>query len=63
MLFLEKTLLRIKTEKGMSGVLVALFLVIIGVGLVTGVNALLSEKTNDVKGRLNNTYTNVVSDL
>ena len=34
---------RIKSQKGMSGVLVALLLVIVGVGLVAGVNTYVSS--------------------
>ncbi|MEN4046499.1 MULTISPECIES: hypothetical protein [Sulfurimonas] len=38
---------RIKSQKGMSGVLVALLLVIVGVGLVAGLNTYMSSaKTN-----------------
>jgi len=37
---------RIKSQKGMSGVLVALLLVVVGVGLVAGVNSYLAgQKT------------------
>ncbi len=34
---------RVKSQKGMSGVLVALLLVIVGVGLVAGVNAFMTS--------------------
>lgn len=34
---------RIKSQKGMSGVLVALLLVIVGVGLVAGLNTYMSS--------------------
>lgn len=33
---------RIKSQKGMSGVLVALLLVIVGVGLVAGINTFMT---------------------
>ena len=43
---LKKLFGRIKSQKGMSGVLVALLLVVAGVGLVAGVNTYLgSAKT------------------
>ena len=45
---------RIKSQKGMSGVLVALLLVIVGVGLVAGVNAYLTGAKNDIQNSANN---------
>ena len=43
---MNKFFKRIKSQKGMSGVLVALLLVIVGVGLVAGVNTYMgSAKT------------------
>ena len=54
---------RLKSQKGMSGVLVALLLVIVGVGLVAGVStfmgdaktALLKEAKANVNNELNAT--------
>ena len=43
---LKNLLGRLKSQRGMSGVLVALLLVVVGVGLVAGVNTYLSgQKT------------------
>jgi Flp pilus assembly pilin Flp len=39
---------RLKSQKGMSGVLVALLLVIVGVGLVAGVNSYLNAEKNKI---------------
>jgi len=39
---------RIKSQKGMSGVLVALLLVIVGVGLVAGVNTFMTKAKTDI---------------
>ena len=39
---------RVKATKGMSGVLVALLLVIVGVGLVAGVNTYMKSAVNTV---------------
>ena len=40
---LKNILRRIKVQKGMSGVLVALMLVVVGVGLVAGVSTYLTD--------------------
>ncbi|QOP44350.1 hypothetical protein FJR45_10490 [Sulfurimonas sediminis] len=39
---------RIKSQKGMSGVLVALLLVIVGVGLVAGLNTYMSSAKSNI---------------
>ena len=49
MQFLKAFLKRLKSQKGMSGIIIALLLVIVGVGLVAGVNAFMQEKTTDVQ--------------
>ena len=44
---MKKFFKRIKSQKGISGVLVALLLVIVGVGLVAGINTYMgSAKSN-----------------
>ena len=44
---MNKFFKRIKSQKGISGVLVALLLVIVGVGLVAGINTYMdSAKSN-----------------
>jgi len=63
MKFLTNLKKRLKSQKGMSGVIVALLLVVIGVGLVAGVNTLLSDKTNDLKDKVNAQYTNATKGL
>ena len=40
---------RIKSQKGMSGVLVALLLVIVGVGLVAGINSYMQGASQDIQ--------------
>ena len=40
---------RLKSQKGMSGVLIAMLLVVVGVGLVAGVNSFMTG--NDTKIR------------
>ena len=43
---MKKFLGRLKSQKGLSGVLVALLLVVVGVGLVAGINTYLDgQKT------------------
>ncbi len=40
---------RIKSQKGLSGVLVALLLVVVGVGLVAGVNTYLDGQKTTIQ--------------
>ena len=44
---------RLKSQKGMSGVLVALLLVIVGVGLVAGVNKYMKGASNTIQNSAN----------
>ncbi len=53
---------RVKSQKGMSGVLVALLLVLIGVGLVMGVNSFMQDSKNTIIKDANQTITNTVTD-
>jgi len=58
---LKKLFGRVKSQKGMSGVLVAMLLVVVGVGLVAGVSSfmkdskdkLLSEAVANMNSELN----------
>jgi len=45
---------RIKSQKGMSGVLVALLLVMVGVGLVAGVKTFMDDNKNDIQNAAQN---------
>ena len=45
---LNKFLKRIKCQKGMSGVLVALLLVMVGVGLVAGISKFMDDNKNNI---------------
>lgn len=45
---MKKILSRVKSQKGMSGVLVALLLVIVGVGLVAGVSTFMNQAKDDL---------------
>jgi len=46
---MNKLFKRIKSQKGMSGVLVALLLVIVGVGLVAGVQTFMSGASTKIQ--------------
>ncbi|MFT7860544.1 MAG: hypothetical protein ABXS93_06380 [Sulfurimonas sp.] len=46
---MKKIFKRLKSQKGMSGVLVALLLVIVGVGLVAGVQTYMTGASNDIQ--------------
>ena len=52
---------RIKSQKGMSGVLVALLLVIVGVGLVAGVNTYMKSASNNIQAAADNAVTNAIA--
>ncbi|MDD5717745.1 MAG: hypothetical protein PHW64_08055 [Sulfuricurvum sp.] len=45
---LKNLVARIKSQKGMSGVLVAVLLVVVGVGLVAGLNTYMTKAKNNV---------------
>ena len=45
---MKKFFKRLKSQKGMSGVLVALLLVVVGVGLVAGVNKFMTDAKDDM---------------
>lgn len=49
MKFFENLKKRLQGQKGMSGVIVALLLVVIGVGLVAGINTFMQGKVTDVQ--------------
>jgi len=55
---IKNFLKRVKAQKGMSGVLVALLLVIVGVGLVAGINTFLKTEVDNIQS----SATNAVSD-
>lgn len=44
---------RVKSQKGMSGVLVALLLVIVGVGLIAGVNTYMKSASATIQTSAN----------
>lgn len=46
---LKKVLKRLKSQRGISGVLVALLLVVVGVGLVAGVSTFLSNNKDKIQ--------------
>lgn len=52
---------RLKSQKGMSGVLVALLLVIVGVGLVAGVNIYMKGASNNIQLAADNAVTNAIN--
>ena len=65
---LKKIFGRVKSQKGMSGVLVAMLLVVVGVGLVAGVSTFMTNAKTDIQkaagesiygsGDINNTTSN-----
>jgi Flp pilus assembly pilin Flp len=50
---------RVKSQKGMSGVLVALLLVIVGAGLVAGVSTFMSDTKDKLITDANTTIYNI----
>ena len=46
---MKKAFKRLRSQQGMSGILVTLLLVIVGVGLVAGVNAYMQGASTDVQ--------------
>ena len=54
---LKKFLSRLKSEKGMSGVLVALLLVIVGVGLVAGIQTYMQGASTTIQTSANTAIT------
>lgn len=45
---MKKIFKRLKSQKGMSGVLVALLLVVVGVGLVAGINTFMTDSKDRI---------------
>jgi len=52
---------RLKSQKGMSGVLVALLLVIVGVGLVAGLNTFMDGQKSAIEQDVNSTIQNILN--
>ncbi len=52
---------RIKSQKGMSGVLVALLLVIVGVGLVAGINSYMNQASLDIQAGADTAITKAIT--
>lgn len=59
----KKFLSRIKCQKGMSGVLIAVLLVVVGVGLVAGVKTYMDTSMNTVKDKGNNAINSATGNL
>ncbi len=57
---LKNLLGRLKSQKGMSGVLVALLLVVVGVGLVAGVNSYLTGQKTRIQTSATGKITNAL---
>lgn len=57
----KKIVNRIKSQKGMSGVLVTLLLVIVGVGLVAGVSTFMTDAKNTLITDANTSITNAIA--
>lgn len=58
---MKKALRRLKSDKGMSGILVALLLVIVGVGLVAGVNTFMTTQSSTVQTSAETAITDAVN--
>ena len=52
---------RIKSQKGMSGVLVALLLVIVGVGLIAGINTYMKGASKKIQNEANTSINNAIT--
>ena len=52
---------RIKSQKGMSGVLVALLLVMVGVGLVAGIQTWMEGAKNDITDKANTSIATAIA--
>jgi len=52
---------RLKSQKGMSGVLVALLLVIVGVGLVAGVSSFMNTQSSAIQTSAGTAITNATT--
>jgi hypothetical protein len=52
---------RVKSQRGMSGVLVALLLVIVGVGLVAGINAFLQGASTTIQNEANTSINSAIT--
>lgn len=50
---MKKIFKRLKSQKGMSGVLVALLLVVVGVGLVAGVQTFMDDAKTEIMNEAN----------
>ena len=57
---LKKLFKRSKSQKGMSGVLVALLLVVIGVGLVAGINSFLTTNMTNIQQEAQDSINNAL---
>ena len=45
---------RIKSQKGLSGVMIALLLVVVGIGVVAGTNIWINGQKNSIQNMANN---------
>ena len=62
MKFLTNLKKRLKSQKGMSGVIVALLLVVIGVGLVAGINTFMTQKVAAVQTAADTAIQSAITD-
>ncbi len=58
---MKKFFNRLKSQKGMSGVLVALLLVIVGVGLVAGIQTFMTTQSGNIQTSANTAITNATT--
>lgn len=58
---MKKVFKRFKSQKGMSGVLVALLLVIVGVGLVAGVQTFMSSASQQIQTDANTSINSAIT--
>jgi len=59
--FTRHLIARIRSKKALSGVIIALLLVLIGVGLVAGIGAWLSSTKSDIVSDANSTIHQVIN--
>ncbi len=57
---LKRFFKRFRSQKGLSGVMIALLLVLIGVGLVAGINVWLTGQKNNIMTKANTAINNAM---
>jgi len=56
---MSKFLRRVKSTKGINGVIVALLLIMVGVGAVAGIKTFMDDSKNSIQSDINTSLTNM----